>query len=1030
MALRTLGDVVHRAGGAVSVHESVSVLDLARALRAHSVDAAAVLTASGELAGIATASDVARALARAEDPESTAVAQVMTVHPTMLPPSETPANALAIMRAGGFRHLPVVDPASGCVLGIVDVLHLAYDAIVRLHNTYSMVPTKRSFLFQRAARETIEKPTLRSFGDLSTYTALLPDHTALAACEALVRNKASAIVVVDANGVLEGIFTCRDVAARVVSNARDPRTTLLREVMTPRPDFALPDFTVLECLQRMQACGFRHLPIVAESTQRVEGLVDVLKLASDALSGLHRVTGGESEPASSSYSTNPTGSSSSSKAGTAKTTASLHPASSSSSAPPAAPSLPSALPQALPTEQPPSAGISSIFSSLFSSGIAGAPDTLPKPIPLDHARNATDRPLTRTASGAARSRSPSSSAGARQVSTLNAADLARIRMTSHYAPSGSSRGHPTHAVAAGTASSSTADIAGGAGRGGASSGGGASGRLDAAAEPPATLHQNITFKFKDCNREYRRLKLPRVAARGAFDQLIVDVRHRYFTTAGGDGLPSAASIRIKYIDEDGDEVVITNDEDLAACFEEAAELGLKTVKLKVTEVQSRRSLTSFMQSPLSSLPNSPPMGMAEPPLAPPIDVPSMRASIPQSLAEERRHPAPSGKDVGRGSDGGDGTRTGGAKPAGSPPSNSITSPTVRSDPTSPSTVRAAEAHALMMDQHVAAAIRKYDEAVKINGANARALAGRGAANLISGNTSSAEEDYRASLRLLEEKAALEGGGVSSGSSGSGGSGGSNNGNSDDNERTFDMVVVGLTETLIEQRRYEEAAEMAAKLDGKPSKVGCADALRDELESSSTAAVEALGSRQFGDAMAMFTNAIRVETAFVSVADGKEARSAALRSGRGRCYLEMNDYEMAVEDFEAAVELEPDNLAGLKGCGKCLVELDQMSRALEMFERAGKVDAGDEQVQEQIGTLRKLLPAHAEEGKDSIAKLGAMIGGLNLPKSQSTLGDRASPPLAKPADAARASTSLDANSAAERKASKKKKRAARRSTRAS
>lgn len=269
----------------------------------------------------------------------------------------------------------------------------------------------------------------------------------------------------------------------------------------------------------------------------------------------------------------------------------------------------------------------------------------------------------------------------------------------------------------------------------------------------------------------------------------------------------------------------------------------------------------------------------------------------------------------------------------------------------------------MMDQRVAQAIAKYDEAVEINSGNARAFAGRGAAKLINGDTAAAEGDYRVALALLEEadKAVKMHG---------------------DSERTFDMTVVGLVETLIDQRRYEEAGEMAGKLAGKPAIAGCADALRDELEGSSQLATAALMDTKFGEGMTFFTNAIRVESAYLQASEGREKASASLRNGRAKCYVGMGDFEMALEDFVAAERLDEESVAALKGCGKCYMELDQADRALEAYQKASKLDAGDEHTLEQIRLLKGAMPDPVAEKKDAIAKLGAMLGGMNLPSSQS------------------------------------------------
>jgi CBS domain-containing protein/tetratricopeptide (TPR) repeat protein len=922
MSLRTLGHVVQRSGGAVSVSDSVSVYDLAHALKAHAVDAAAVLASDGTLAGIATASDVARAVARADPPRSTSVSSAMTVHPTMLPPDETPANALNLMRTGLFRHLPVVDPSTGAVLGIVDVLHLAYDAIVRLQAAYGLVPTRRTFAFMRAARDTIEKPTLRQFLQRkSQFTALLPDHTALDACEALVRNHAAAVIVVDQAGMLEGIFTCRDVAARVVAAGLDPGTTLLRHVMTPRPDFALPDFTILECLQRMQACGFRHLPVVDEASRKVIGLVDVLQLASDALMGgldseVERSMAESGTPTSASQNAN---------------------------------------------------GLSSIFASLWSSsGLTGSlPEMSPDGTPLTElpASQGGNARLSGPGSPRANLHNPLSStnprrlsAGNRQVSTLSTADLNRMRQAAspmsnyHFTGGGlSTNASTTRAHSIGTSSVLAA----------------------AAATAGLTEHQQqrkdmVTFKFKDCEGEYRRVKMARTISPGIYDQLVVDVRRRFFNTASS-SFKSTSAVRIKYIDEDGDPVVIASDDDVAACFDECHDNNVKTIKLWVSEapansMSSSHNEPSPVSSRASSRPSSSSHSVTNPDREALVTPPDSKSGSITTRQHRRTSVDLTSVDVSAVSLA---VNTDAAHADLRARSESL-SPAISSPGTaSPSTMCSFEAHALMMDQHVAAAISKYDEALTLNKGNARALCGRGAAKLISGDASSAEGDYRASLAIIE---AVDGDVTGSSCS--------------DICRTYDMCVVGLVEVLIEQRRYEEASQTSFKLKGRPAIAGCADALRDELDGSSEAAASALGSSEFGEAMALFSNAIRVETAFLAVSTGQKA-SASLRNGRGKCYLAVNDFEMALEDFEAARAADPESVAAFKGCGKCLLELERFDASLDAYESAAELDAGDDEVHEKIATLKKVMTDPQDAKKEAIAKLGALLGGMNLPTTLKT-----------------------------------------------
>jgi CBS domain-containing protein len=81
------------------------------------------------------------------------------------------------------------------------------------------------------------------------------------AAEVMARENIGAVLVV-ADGALEGIFTERDLLARVVAPGRDPSATALAEVMTAKPDTIEPGALALGALHKMHDGGYRHLPVV------------------------------------------------------------------------------------------------------------------------------------------------------------------------------------------------------------------------------------------------------------------------------------------------------------------------------------------------------------------------------------------------------------------------------------------------------------------------------------------------------------------------------------------------------------------------------------------------------------------------------------------------------------------------------------------------------------------------------------------------------------------------------------------------
>jgi len=70
-----------------------------------------------------------------------------------------------------------------------------------------------------------------------------------------------------------GVFSERDVLVRVVAAHRDPRQTLVRDVMTTRLYTASPDDTLLEVMRLMTDRRCRHVPVM-EGEQLV-GLVSI-----------------------------------------------------------------------------------------------------------------------------------------------------------------------------------------------------------------------------------------------------------------------------------------------------------------------------------------------------------------------------------------------------------------------------------------------------------------------------------------------------------------------------------------------------------------------------------------------------------------------------------------------------------------------------------------------------------------------------------------------------------------------------------
>ncbi len=116
-----------------------------------------------------------------------------------------------------------------------------------------------------------------------TLASLPPSATVRDATRVMAERHIGAVLVAD-DGRLQGIFTERDVLARVVAAGLDPDDTVLGRVMTPNPDTVAPNDTALDALRRMTECGYRHLPVVDGA--RMVGMVSIRDLYAAANSEL------------------------------------------------------------------------------------------------------------------------------------------------------------------------------------------------------------------------------------------------------------------------------------------------------------------------------------------------------------------------------------------------------------------------------------------------------------------------------------------------------------------------------------------------------------------------------------------------------------------------------------------------------------------------------------------------------------------------------------------------------------------------
>jgi CBS domain-containing protein len=115
-----------------------------------------------------------------------------------------------------------------------------------------------------AARET-ETGMNRKIADIirnQKVASLPPSASVRQAAKTMAKRNIGAIMVIDEDDELVGVFTERDMVKRVVAEGLDADKTPLEKVMTRNPKTMPSSESTLVALRHMRESGYRHLPIV------------------------------------------------------------------------------------------------------------------------------------------------------------------------------------------------------------------------------------------------------------------------------------------------------------------------------------------------------------------------------------------------------------------------------------------------------------------------------------------------------------------------------------------------------------------------------------------------------------------------------------------------------------------------------------------------------------------------------------------------------------------------------------------------
>ncbi|KAK4697379.1 importin-5, partial [Lecanoromycetidae sp. Uapishka_2] len=114
-----------------------------------------------------------------------------------------------------------------------------------------------------------------------------PNTTVAEAAQLMAAKREDCVLVTGDDDHIVGIFTAKDLAFRVVGAGIKARDVTIAEIMTPNPMCAKADTSATDALDLMVRKGFRHLPVQDENHD-ISGILDITKCFYDAMEKLER----------------------------------------------------------------------------------------------------------------------------------------------------------------------------------------------------------------------------------------------------------------------------------------------------------------------------------------------------------------------------------------------------------------------------------------------------------------------------------------------------------------------------------------------------------------------------------------------------------------------------------------------------------------------------------------------------------------------------------------------------------------------
>ena len=183
------------------------------------------------------------------------------------------ADAIRLMAEKGYRRLPVVDPGTGELKGIITATDIL--SFLVAGPKHELMVEKHGDDLAAALSEPVSSIAARAI-------SIEVGRSVLDALELMAAEHVGGLPVVDADGHLWAIITERDLAKALAGR---PTGTKVAELMTPNPVSIRPEASLREAVELMIKKGFRRLPVV-KPDGRLTGIItsmDIIRLLHAAM---------------------------------------------------------------------------------------------------------------------------------------------------------------------------------------------------------------------------------------------------------------------------------------------------------------------------------------------------------------------------------------------------------------------------------------------------------------------------------------------------------------------------------------------------------------------------------------------------------------------------------------------------------------------------------------------------------------------------------------------------------------------------